>query len=217
MRTTSFPDIFPTDAEGSEISRDEARARRHERRAKRAAARPPELATNPLQRVWFEDQAYFRRLCLRWTAGNTHDAEDVMGQVCVKVLEAAGERADAVRNPRAWIARVMHNLCVDSGRASERSRVLAETEVAAPNPSPPPDLGVSRIELVDALTEAVRRLPNHLREVVILRLVEEQSYEDICGALDISIPNARKRLQQARALLRPNLESYWVERLEVLH
>lgn len=208
MRTSPFP----TDAAGAEIGRDEARARRRERRAARASA-----LDNPLERVWFDDQAYFRRLCLRWTSGNTHDADDVMGQVCVKVLEAAGERATAVRNPRAWIARVMHNLCVDTGRASERSRVLAETALAVPPPAPAPDLGVSRAELVDALTDAMRQLPAHLREVVILRLVEEQSYEDICGALDISIPNARKRLQQARALLRPNLEPYWAERLEVLH
>ena len=209
MRTSPFP----SDASGRELTREDARAARLERRAKRAG----QSNDNPLERVWFEEQAYFRRLCLRWTSGNTHDADDVMGQVCVKVLEAAGERALAVRNPRAWIARVMHNLCVDSGRASERSRVLAETALTVSNSSPAPDLDVSRAELVDALTDAVRRLPAHLREVVILRLVEEQSYEDICGVLDISIPNARKRLQQARALLRPNLEPYWAERLEVLH
>jgi RNA polymerase sigma-70 factor (ECF subfamily) len=164
--------------------------------------------------MWFDQQAYFFRLCLRWTSGNTHDAEDVMGQVCVKVLEAGDEQVRAVRNPRAWITRVMHNLCIDSGRANERSRVLTESEIAKPTPAPAPDLGVSRLELVDALTDAVRSLPAHLREVVILRLIEEQSYEDIHEALDISIPNARKRLQQARALLRPNLEPYWVERLD---
>ncbi|MFV8754985.1 RNA polymerase sigma factor [Nannocystaceae bacterium ST9] len=167
-----------------------------------------------MRRTWFEEQPYFFRLCLRWTSGNTHDAEDIMGQVCVKVLEAPDAATESIRNPRAWIARVMHNLCVDGGRANERSRMLSETELTAPRPAPSPDLGVARLELVDALAEAVRQLPGHLREVVILRLVEEQSYEDICGTLDISLPNARKRLQQARALLRPNLEPYWFERLD---
>ncbi|MCA9682091.1 MAG: hypothetical protein KC457_07830 [Myxococcales bacterium] len=55
-----------------------------------------------------------------------------------------------------------------------------------------------------------------MREVVLLRLIQGQSYTDIGQALDISVPNARKRLQQARALLRPELAQFWDEREPLL-
>jgi len=51
----------------------------------------------------------------------------------------------------------------------------------------------------------VAGLPAHLRELFMLRFVQEQPYKLIARSLDITPANARKRLQQARGLVREAL------------
>jgi RNA polymerase sigma-70 factor (ECF subfamily) len=59
----------------------------------------------------------------------------------------------------------------------------------------PPDLLVATSELLDALTP-------EQRVVVVLKLAEKQSYEEIAGRLRVSVPTVRRRLASARTRLR---------------
>ena len=224
-RFGTTPPIFP-EAEietGIPSSRAQARSGRVRRRAKRRLERSVPLCASPvavttLQSTWLEHQDYFYRLCLGWTHGNVADAEDVIGQAWVKILELDLATAQDVRNPLSWISRILRNMCIDRQRTNSRSLTLIQHEAAVPTPAPTPtpDSDISRRQLADAIVEAVTRLPTNLREVVLLRLIQGQSYTDIGHALHISVPNARKRLQQARALLRPELAQFWDEREPLL-
>lgn len=216
MKASIFPQ--PPDADAGS-TREWAREQRQKRRAARragsaSAAAATTLACNPLRKKWLEEQDHFYRLCLAWTNGNTCDAEDVIGQAWVKILELDEQVVQSIRKPGPWIAKMLRNLCVDRVRTTNRVRVLVHNDVAVPTPqpAPAPDLDISRKQLAEALAEAVARLPDNLRDVVLLRLINEQSYADIGHTLDISVPNARKRVQQARALLRPELAQFWDER-----
>lgn len=223
MESSIFP---PRVAAAGEDARGEARRQRAQRRRARRESQAgaaherrgdaPVLARGAVLRAWELDQNYFYRLCLGWTDGNVSDAEDVMGQAWVKILELELEleAARSIRNPRSWISRVLRNLCIDRGRAYKRTQTLVREELAVPTPgpTPAPDADLVREQLAAALASALGRLPDSLREVVVLRLIRECSYEEIGRLLDISVPNARKRLQQARALMRPDLAEFWVAR-----
>jgi RNA polymerase sigma-70 factor (ECF subfamily) len=52
-----------------------------------------------------------------------------------------------------------------------------------------------------ALHQAVRDLPDHYRDVVILCDLEERNYDEVAGLLGCPIGTVRSRLHRARAML----------------
>ncbi len=163
-------------------------------------------------RVWMRHRSYLYKRCLRWLGGNHHDAEDVLSQGAVKAAMYLRANPQRVSQFRPWILRVLHNLCVDDIRA--RARVVPESTGRAPGPPPSaaswaqgPDQAVLRGEIGRSIEAAAELLPEHLHGVFMLRLVDEQPYEEIAAALAITPVNARKRLQQARGLMRDALRT----------
>jgi tetratricopeptide (TPR) repeat protein len=63
-------------------------------------------------------------------------------------------------------------------------------------------------ELDAFVRQAVRALPDRLRQPMVLRFFRQLSYQEIGRELRISEENARKRVQQARAMLRERLAGY---------
>ncbi|MGK7902637.1 MAG: RNA polymerase sigma factor, partial [Hormoscilla sp.] len=55
---------------------------------------------------------------------------------------------------------------------------------------------------------AIGELPERLRETFILYFEKEYSYKEIAAELNISYANARKRISQARAILREQHQEY---------
>ncbi len=64
---------------------------------------------------------------------------------------------------------------------------------------PPHEL---RIDLADA----IRSLPEHYREVILLRDVEEMSIDEIASALRLTRESAKARLHRARTMIREYLK-----------
>ena len=58
---------------------------------------------------------------------------------------------------------------------------------------------------------ALEDLPPNLRQPSILRFYHAMPYRDIATQLHLSPVNVRKRIQQARAILRVQLQDYLVE------
>ena len=63
-------------------------------------------------------------------------------------------------------------------------------------------------ELIRHLNREVRKLPTLLREVLVLRDLEELSTEEVAERLGISEPALKSRLSRARMLLRQRMERY---------
>jgi RNA polymerase sigma factor (sigma-70 family) len=60
-------------------------------------------------------------------------------------------------------------------------------------------------ELRIDLAQAIRSLPEHYREVVLLRDIEEMSIDEIAATLDLTRESAKARLHRARGLIREYL------------
>ena len=99
----------------------------------------------------------------------------------------------------------------EDGPAVPPERFLPADDPWAGHWSSPPrrfvldDPAVSR-ETRELLVEAIGRLPENQREVMVLRDVEGWSSEDVCNALELSDMNQRVLLHRARSKVRAYLE-----------
>jgi RNA polymerase sigma-70 factor (ECF subfamily) len=64
-----------------------------------------------------------------------------------------------------------------------------------------------RRERIDMVRQAIRTLTDEHRSILVLREMQEHSYEDIAEILEISIGTVRSRLSRARRQLKSTLES----------
>ncbi len=69
--------------------------------------------------LWQEHERYLYRRCLQWM-GNQIDAEDALSQAMLKAWEKIQAGKGAIKNIKAWLTRLTHNVCIDIHRGLNR-------------------------------------------------------------------------------------------------
>jgi RNA polymerase sigma-70 factor (ECF subfamily) len=113
---------------------------------------------------------------------------------------------------RAWLFTIMHNVFVNEAR---RRRYEVEQLMEEVPPVPVRATQSEQLELRD-VDRALRALPVEQREVVLLVAVEQFSYEEASGALDIPIGTVMSRLSRARERMRQLLGGQTLMSLKVV-
>lgn len=144
------------------------------------------------------------RLAL-WLLGNRADAEDVVQETFAQALQSF-HRFEPGTNARAWLYTIMRHIHANRRRAARRAPIFSGGEddldrIVAVEQTPQ---HLTAREILDALAE----LPDGYQEVVLLSDVEELSYKEIAGVLDIPMGTVMSRLHRGRRLLRAALASY---------
>lgn len=149
------------------------------------------------------------RRCLGWTGGNATEAEDLLGQLLMRLLRVQPAEFERVKSPRAWMTRVLRHLYVDLVRGNSRvhSHGSEIERTLHCHSSRDPAAEVWRGELGHALREAIDALPSSLRGPLVQRYIEGLDYRSIARTHDITLPTARKRCQLARDRLRQSLQT----------
>ncbi len=109
-----------------------------------------------------------------------------------------------------WLSRIVVNQCLMFLRASRRARFLridagiagvpgGTIELPSWRLDPEGELGNRQVR--DVLNQEIRRIPPLLRNVVLLRDVEELPIAEVADRLGITIPAAKSRLLRARSEL----------------
>ena len=160
--------------------------------------------------LWLRHEERLFALCMREMNGSRVDAEDAHGQAMLRAQERLPRFSSGVSNARSWLARVASNVCHDMQRARtrgarveeqlahqdrERSREL----VYSPACEEPVAVASGWDDDPETL---IALLPDRLRGVFILRVIQNQPYEEIALRLALTCATARKRVQEARARLR---------------
>jgi RNA polymerase sigma-70 factor (ECF subfamily) len=158
----------------------------------------------------YQDRIY--NLC-RHMLGNLHDAEDAAQDAFLKAYQALPKfQPDA--SLYTWLYRIATNTCIDYRRKPVfeslfRSSADGEELVhdrASDEPSPE-RLYQSR-QLDQALQESLRKLSPKLRAIIVLKEIEELSYEEIAETLDISMGTVKSRISRAREELQESLKKF---------
>jgi RNA polymerase sigma-70 factor (ECF subfamily) len=129
----------------------------------------------------------------------TSVAEDLSQDVFIRLWRHLSE-IDSAATLGGWLRRVAVNVVIDHWRKEEarrrQMRVLMEHPVARYVVKP--SARIESEEVMGTVQAALDELPPKLRSVLLLRTVEELSYEELAEMLAIS-PNAvRSRLFRAR-------------------
>jgi len=138
--------------------------------------------------------------------GDADEAMDLTQEAFVAGFSAL-DRYDGTRPFRIWISRIALNKCRDWGRRRKVRAFFSRAlpleiahHVASETPSPDIEVG-DRLELA-RVREAVAALPVKLREVLLLRGVDEVSQSEAAAMLDVSEKTIETRLYRARVRLR---------------
>jgi RNA polymerase sigma-70 factor, ECF subfamily len=138
-----------------------------------------------------------------WFERNRDEAEDLVQDTLKQALESF-HRYTPGTNCRAWLTSILNHVRSNKRRAKGRSPIVADTDDAAASTVPfaPP---VPEQLTDEDLLGALRRIPAHYQEVIVLSDVEELPYKDIAKNLSIPIGTVMSRLHRGRALLRQQL------------
>jgi RNA polymerase sigma factor (sigma-70 family) len=145
--------------------------------------------------------------CLRRTGDRTA-AEDLMSAT---FLHAWRRRADVdlTQGPLPWLYGIAANLVRRHLRgASRREAAMAAVPPDPPVPDPS-DRIADRLDeagRVARVMSALRSLPESDRELFVLCVWQELSYEEAAAALGIPVGTVRSRLSRARSRLRLMVE-----------
>jgi len=135
-------------------------------------------------------------------------AEDITQRVLVKMVREIGSfRAEA--SFTSWLYRIVVNEWIDERRRLKRL-VYLPVERFGQWRSPRPDPGQAHLlrEREEKVFAAVAKLDPKLRAVVLLRYLEDLSYEDVASALGCSMGTVASRLSRAHARLKDLLGDY---------
>ncbi len=150
-------------------------------------------------------------LCVRWMRDD-RIAEEVSQDVFIALFRSlVNFRGDAQLS--TWIFRVVINHCKNRKlyrhrRAEDRHEPLEGTrdEDDAParqlaHDGPGTDAGLIRSESEQLVREALTVLDDEQRQIILLRDVEDRSYEEIADLLGLPRGTVKSRLHRARAQL----------------
>lgn len=158
----------------------------------------------------YQDKVY--NLC-RHMLGNVEDAEDAAQDVFLKAYQALPKfQPDA--SLFTWLYHIATNTCIDYkkkpifeslfGDSGEGEKLIHDRASDAPSPE---KLYQSK-QIDEALQKSLGKLSPKLRAIIILKEIEELSYEEIADTLEISMGTVKSRIARAREELQKLMQKF---------
>jgi RNA polymerase sigma-70 factor (ECF subfamily) len=141
----------------------------------------------------------------RYLSGLTGDralSEDLVQEVFFRVIKYAQTYNTNLTFP-AWIFGMGRNAYFDLHR-KRRREVPQNPEIDFPSEAPMPEELITRKQDVQFLQEALQRLPQDKREVLLLSRFQNLRYDAIAGILNCEVGTVKGRVFRALKELREN-------------
>ncbi len=173
------------------------------------------LQSNDFDRMFAEYHEMVHNIGLR-ILGTREDAEDVTQEVFTKVWKSI-DSFNHASSPKTWIYRIAVNTAIDHGRKPWKKVDLCgnapgcEGEDEANLPLLVScETAEGRLlarEKEATLSKAIARLRPHLKDVFVMKELQELSYDEISAILGLSMGTISSRLNRARKALQESLRS----------
>lgn len=138
----------------------------------------------------------------RYLLHDEHDAQDVVQDAVLRALR----HIDAFRHgdARAWLLTIVRNCCYTWHKSHKRERSsvpLSDDSALSVADSQTADDATIRASDSELVRTAVDKLPSELREVLVLRELNELSYREISEVVGTPMGTVMSRLSRARERL----------------
>lgn len=149
-----------------------------------------------------------------WMVKNRHDAEDITQEILIKIWEHGHEIK--LSSIKAWIMRATYNLSIDYLRKrSVKYKYLqnydeadAYFELSDPEKTSDPGKETAQVIINEELEEAINKLPELQKQIIIMYEIQELKYREISVILDIPINSVKVNIFRARKNLQKLLQHY---------
>ena len=137
------------------------------------------------------------------------DALDISQEAFIKAYQKLADfRYDARFS--VWLYKLTYNLCIDALRKKSKQQTTSlnyeggdwdAKTIEIPDIRELPEDGALRKETRENIAAGINKLPQKLREIIVMREITGMSYEDISTTLRISRGTVKSRLSRARLKL----------------
>ena len=137
--------------------------------------------------------------------GKHDEAVDLTQDVFLKIFKSL-DTFDRRANFQTWLVSVSRNLCIDHYRSVRKERETIDRDVDAGELSPvaqtvSPVAALEHKDRVELLKKALDHLPPTLRSAVLLRDIQELSYQEIADKLNLPEGTVKSRINRGRTEL----------------
>ena len=137
--------------------------------------------------------------------GKYDEAEDLTQDIFLKIFKSL-DTFDRRANFQTWLVSVSRNLCIDHYRSVRKERETIDRGVDASELSPAskevsPIAALEQRDRVSLLRDALAELPATLRSAVVMRDIQELSYQEIADRLRLPEGTVKSRINRGRTEL----------------
>jgi RNA polymerase sigma-70 factor (ECF subfamily) len=134
--------------------------------------------------------------------GRHDEAEDLTQDIFLKIFKAL-RTFDRRANFQTWLISISRNLCIDHYRSVRKERETMARDVDASDLSPvsrerSPLSQLEQVDLKQIIRQALAELPPALRQAVVLRDLQEFSYQEIADQLGLPEGTVKSRINRGR-------------------
>jgi len=137
--------------------------------------------------------------------GKHDEAEDLAQDIFLKIFKSL-DTFDRRANFQTWLISVSRNLCIDHYRSVRKERETIDrdvdaNELAPAAKEPGPIAALEQADRVALLRKALAALPDTLRTAVLMRDIQELSYQEIADKLRLPEGTVKSRINRGRTEL----------------
>ena len=134
--------------------------------------------------------------------GRHDEAEDLTQDIFLKIFKAL-HTFDRRANFQTWLISISRNLCIDHYRSVRKERETMARDVDASQLAPVsrergPHSQLEQTDLKNLVKLALAELPPALRQAVVLRDLQEFSYQEIADQLGLPEGTVKSRINRGR-------------------
>jgi RNA polymerase sigma-70 factor (ECF subfamily) len=134
--------------------------------------------------------------------GRHDEAEDLTQDIFLKIFRAL-HTFDRRANFQTWLISISRNFCIDHYRSVRKERETMARDVNAADLSPVsrergPHGQLEQTDLRNLIRQALAELPGTLRQAVVLRDLQEFSYQEIAEQLGLPEGTVKSRINRGR-------------------
>ncbi len=168
------------------------------------------------ERAYLELVNRFKDRLLNFVFGYVHSketAEDIVQDTFLKLYTSA-DMYKEIAKFSTWIFTIAANLAKTELRKRKRRKIFSITDMGfddkdyeIPSESNAPEKNITSKHQIKYILKAIHQLEEPFKTVLILRDIQELSYEEVSNIVDVSIGTVKSRINRGRLKLQKILKN----------